>query len=138
MKRAEMAMAGREYWLHIKEKYRPDEETGLVIVQTNETEMADTAVRLLPVYMKRKYLKRIILILDRELATEIKKEENPKSVILVAVERRKIEELLVYHRLVPFFYETAVVSVEDPYGNANIIGKEGITLEDYVKNALYV
>lgn len=135
---AEMAMAGREYWLHIKEQYRPDEETGLVVVQTKETEMVDTAVRLIPVYMKRKYLKRVILILDKEIAAKIKKEENWNTVIFVVAERRQIEELLAYHRLVPFFYETAVVSVEEPYGNANIIGKEGITLEDYVKNALYV
>ena len=35
-------------------------------------------------------------------------------------------------------HEIAVISVEEPYGNANIIGKEGITLHDYVKDALYV
>lgn len=140
MKTAEMEMAvrGREYWIHMKEKYVPDEETGLVIVQSEEQEMIDTALRLLPVYMKRKYLKRVIVVIEQKTAAGIEKEKNSDAVIFVAAQRKEIEDLLAYYRLVQFFHEIAVISVEEPYGNANIIGKEGITLYDYVKNALYV
>lgn len=132
------AVAGREYWIQLKEQYLPDEETGLIIVQTKEQDMIDTAIRLIPVYMKRKYLKRVLVVTDRETAAKVEKQENPDAVTIVAAQRDQMEELLAYYRLVQFFHEIAVVSVEEPYGNANIIGKAGITLEDYVKNALYV
>lgn len=138
MTRAEMAVAGREYWLHIKEKYQPDEETGLIIMQTGEPEMVHTSVRLIPVYLKRKYLKRVILLMDEEMVPEIGAEGIHEMVSLEAAPRIRIEELLSYYRLVQFFHEIAVVSLEEPYGNAHIIGNEGITLENYVKNALYV
>lgn len=138
MPEAQAAMAGREYWLRIKERYLPDEETGLIIVQAREPDMIDTAVRLIPAYLKRKYLKRAILVADQETAAEIGLREKPSGITLVAAERKVLEELLTYYRLVQFFHEIAVISVEEPYGNAHIIGNEGIALEDYVRNALYV
>lgn len=134
----EMAVRGREYWIHIKEKYVPDEETGLIIMQSEEQDMVDAALGLLPVYMKRKYLKRAIVVMERETAAGMERGRNPDSVIFVEAQREEIDALLAYHRVLQFFHEIAVISVEEPYGNANIIGKEGITLNDYVKNALYV
>ena len=133
-----VAVRGREFWMHLKEQYLPDEETGLIIVQTKEQDMVDPAIRLIPVYLKRKYLKRALVVTDRETAAKIEKEDNSDAVTIVAAQREQMEELLAYYRLVQFFHEIAVVSVEEPYGNANIIGQAGITLEDYVKNALYV
>lgn len=138
MTEAEMAMAGREYWLYIKEKYQPDEDTGLVIVQTKEQNMTDIAFRLLPIYLKRKYLKRVIVITDQEAIAWVEQRVESDRVTLVAVRRKMLEELLIYYRLVQFFHEIVVISLEEPYGNAHIIENEGITLEDFVKNALYV
>lgn len=138
MAEMEMAVRGWNYWMHIKEKYVPDEEIGLVIVQSEDKAMVDAALGLLPVYMKRKYLKRVIVVMERETADGTGREGTPDSVVFVAAQRKEIDDLLAYYRVVQFFHEIAVISVEEPYGNANIIGKEGITLSDYVKNALYV
>lgn len=138
MSESRAAVSGREYWMQLKEQYLPDAETGLIIVQTKEQDMIDTAIRLIPVYLKRKYLKRAILITDQETAVKAGGAEDQEAVNLVAAERKQIDELLAYYRLVQFFHEIAVISVEEPFGNAHIIGKAGISLEDYVKNALYV
>lgn len=138
MAEAQAAISGREYWLCLKEKYLPDKETGLIIVHTKEPDMIDTAIRLIPVYLERKYLKRVLVVTDKETAVKIKEGGKPAPVTFVTVRREQMEELLAYYRLVQFFHEIVVISVEDPYGNAHIIGKAGITIEDYVKNALYV
>ena len=95
MTEAEMAMAGRKYWLYIKEKYQPDEDTGLVIVQTKEQNMTDIAFRLLPIYLKRKYLKRVIVITDQEAIAWVEQRVESDRVTLVAVRRKMLEELLI-------------------------------------------
>lgn len=133
------AMRGREYWMKLKEQYCPDEETGLIIVQTEDLELISAAVWMVPEYLKRKYLKRVLMVVNQALAANLIKIMLEEShITLIITEREHIEELLDYYRLVQFFSEIVVVSTNEPYGNSHIIGKMGISVENYVKSALYV
>ena len=133
------AMKGREHWLKLKEQYCPDEETGIIIIQTEKPKLIHTAIQLIPEYLKRKYLKRVLGVTCHDLLANLIKTTFRKDCVILAItEQKYIEELLDYYKLVQFFSEIVIISTEEPYGNSHIIGKVGITLEDYVRNALYV
>ncbi len=146
----ECAKKGREIWLEIKEKYSFEPESGcLVLMPSADKQLNQAAMRHLPHYMERKYLDKAVVICMEEklLIEEMQKgkpaEENntagrTRQIITVQLEADKIAQLLKYYRLIQFTKNIVVVSLEEPFGNANIIGREGITLENYVVDALYV
>lgn len=133
------ALRGREYWMSLKKQYGLDEKTGLFLFPSLDNELNQEAIKLLPWYLKKKYLTMAVIVTDQEAvvkqADSVKKEE---AVFLRKTDGDSLNDLLNYYRLVQFHSAVVVISMEEPYGNRHIIGKAGITLNDYVRNALYV
>lgn len=133
-----MAERGREIWLSIKEKHQLNNECYLIICPSSDGALNKEALNLLPDFLQRKYIdKAVIVALDIQLQKELSK-GTYVSISLEVLRYEDIEALLKYYRLVQFIKNIAVISLEDPFGNAGIIGKGDITLTDYIRDSIYV
>lgn len=137
----EDAKRGRELWLEIKGQYSFDPINDcLVILPSQERKLNQAAMKEIPDYMERKYLHRaiIISISSVPLTEQGQQFAEERQIFLKQLEKVQCKQLLKYYRLTQFTKNVIVVSLEEPYGNGNIIGKKGITMDDYVRNAVFV
>ena len=137
----EAAKKGREIWLEIKEQYSFEPLNDcLVILPSQEKRINQAALREITDYMRRKYLYKsiIVSITGVPLAKSGQKFAEGRQIFFKQLEGIQCEQLLKYYRLTQFTKNVIVVSLDEPYGNGNIIEKEGITLDDYIRNAIFV
>lgn len=137
----EDAKRGREIWLEIKGQYSLEPVNDcLVILPSQERKLNQAAMKEIPDYMERKYLHRaiIISISSVPLTEQGQQFAEERQIFLKQLEKVQCKQLLKYYRLIQFTKNVIVVSLEEPYGNGNIIGKKGITMDDYVRNAVFV
>lgn len=137
----EAAVKGREIWLRIKEQYSFEMINDcLVIIPSLDKELNRAALEEIPNYMYRKYLRKAIIISSTDLPLIESGQESAEKqqMFYIQLERVQCEQLLKYYCLTQFTKNVIAVSLEEPYGNGNIIGKEGITREDYIRNAIFV
>lgn len=136
----ELAKKGRDIWIDIKNDFSYEALSGCVVMMpTDNRELNRAALEKLPDYMEKKYLKKAVIICRKDmeiLQTHLEKINAAIFIKQLAVS--DLECLLKYYRLVQFTKNIVAVSLEEPFGNAGIIGREGITLKDYVADALYV
>lgn len=134
----QLALSGREVWIRLKETYKINEYCFLVLCPSDEILLNKAAMENLDEFLKRKYIKRAVVV---SIYTDIRRlcEDSKQAEIqFVCISQEEMEGILKYYRLTQFTQNIVVISLEEPFGNGNIIGKEGITLEDYVRNAIYV
>lgn len=132
------AFKGREYWIDLKVRYRVDENCFLIICPTDNFLLNVIAMENLTDFLTRKYIKRAVIL---SLNPKLEKDYpflTDVNVQFVQVEQEKMECILNYYKLTQFTKNIVVISLEQPFGNENIVGKKGITLTDYVKDAIYV
>lgn len=131
------ALEGRRMWLEWKKKYALDNHCGLILFPSLCKELNEAGSRQLPSFMKRKYLKKALALYTQEMPVPLVTGEG-FEIITVGIAKEKMEALLKYYCLIQFTKNIVVISTEEPFGNNGIIGKEGISLEDYVRNGIYV
>lgn len=137
----EAAKKGREIWLEIKRQYSFESINDcLVILPSQEKKINQEALKEVPGYMQRKYLHKAVIISDKGGPLPMYGQEcaEGRQIFFKQLEKIQCEQLLTYYRLTQFTKNVVVVFLEEPYGNGNIIGKEGIMLEDYIKNTFFV
>lgn len=137
----EDAKRGREIWLEIKGQYSFEPVNDcLVILPSQEEKLNQAALKEIHDYMQRKYLyKAVIISISGVSPTEWGQQfAEGRQIFFKRLEKVQCKQLLKYYRLTQFTKNVAVVSLEEPYGNGNIIGKRGITIDDYVRNAVFV
>lgn len=127
-----LAMEGKRCWLDIKKMYNIKCEDCLVILPSDDNELNKCAIKYLPSYMEKKYIRKSFLVSKGDLNIA------DKQVTVIKLTFDKIQALLKYYRLLQFTRNVVVISLESPYGNENIINKEDISMDDYVKDAIYV
>ena len=86
---------------------------------------------MLPQIKQEKYMEKVV-VLTEELHTVIS-----KDIIQVQRNQQVIESIMRYYRLQQFAFNIYVASDEMPYGCSSIIGVKGITIEDYVRYAIF-
>lgn len=135
----EEAKAGRQAWLEIKYNHSFDSINDcLVILPSQDRSLNQAALKEIPDYLVRKYLGRAIIVSSDMLREDERQIAEKRKLIFVHLGEKQCNQLLKYYRLTQFTKNILVVSLEEPYGNGNIIGKEGITLEDYIRDAIFV
>lgn len=137
----ESAKRGRELWLEIKGQYSFESINDcLVILPLQEEKLNQAALKEIPDYMQRKYLYKAIVISISGIPQTEQRQKSAKEqqIFFKRLEKMQCRQLLKYYCLTQFTKNVIVVSLEEPYGNGNIIGKKGITLDDYVRNAVFV
>ena len=136
----EQVNRGRDIVSAIKERNRGDDTICWVLLPENQEELNHLATgEILLDYMERKCCqKAIILSPDRE-------QEEPKCMkvtrgLMIQYLTLGMEEfaaVLSYCRLVPFAQNLIIVSLQEPYSFSAWIGHFGISLEMFVRNALF-
>ena len=134
----QLALEGRGCWLKLKEKYKMDDHCCLIICPTDNPLLNRIAMDNLIIFLKRKYLEKAVILSPYPYMKKYIMPTKEKEIYFVHAEKHKMESILKYYRLTQFTKNIVVISLEEPYGNDNLIGKKGITLVDYVKNAIYV
>lgn len=127
-----LAMEGKRCWLDIKKMYNIKCEDCLVILPSDNHELNKCAIKYLPAYMEKKHIRKSLLVSKSDLNIA------DKQVTAIKLTFDKIQALLKYYRLLQFTRNIVVISLESPYGNENIINKENISMDDYVRDAIYV
>ena len=132
------AMKGRDLWLSVKKVYKINEEWCVVIMPDDDLSLKKKAVDVIPEYLNRKYLKKAIIIeswsgksIDNDYLID-------ERIVIKYVADEDMNNLLRYYKLNQMFKNVVVISLKEPFGTTGIIGKCGITLDDYVRDALFV
>lgn len=133
-----MILHGRKVWLTLKNKNVIDNSWVLILFPTRNTELNESAIKCIPAYLDRKYLANTMLLAieGTGLFKDIK--INGHLVVTKYLSESDMESILTFYKLQQFFKNIVVVSLEDPFSGGGIIGKCGITLDDYVADAIFV
>lgn len=132
----QQAIGGRKVWLELKEKYLITNDKCLVFISSSNKELNHYAIKNLKEYIEKKYYTGALVVCEDELKEDEK--QYVQDFDVVCIDENIVKDLLAYYRLVQFTKNIVVVSEKEPYGNLGIVGKKDITLEDYVKDAIYV
>lgn len=133
----QLALEGRKCWLGLKKKYEIDDNCCLIICPTEDQILNRIAMENLKDYLKRKYLKKAVVITSYLNIKEYCPYIEKIDIYFEYMEEDEVEGILKYYRLTQFAKNIVVIYLEEPFGNGNIIGHKGISLVDYVKNAIY-
>lgn len=134
----QLAYEGREYWINLKERYEIDEYCYLILCPTDNSSLNRIAMENLTDFLTRKYIRRAVVLLTEGESAEDYPRSADMDIRFIQADKKEMECILRYYRLTQFAKNIVVISLEQPFGNENIIGKKGITLTDYVKDAIYV
>ena len=128
----DVARRGHKIWKTIRDTYHIGENDCLVIFPDDNEQLDILALRYLDDYLYRKYINRAFIVVPSE------KNICNSNHEMISLPINEVNELIAYYKLVQFKEKLVVVSMMEPFGNDGIIGKAGITLDDYIVNALYV
>ncbi len=128
------AMSGRVIWNDLKRKYKVTESDVVVIVESTDKCLVSKSIELLREYTDRKNLDREIIICCSD--TQLAPCDDRR--IVVQKGKDELNALLRFYRMIQFTKNIVVISLSMPFGNKGIVGKVGITLEDYIRDAIYV
>ena len=131
----EKAILGRDIWIRLKQQYSITEDWYIVIFPTSDMSINKIARDYIKSFARKKYINHFLL-LSRNENEKLNCEEI--DVNEVQLNENEIEELTLYYRLQQFHRNIVIVSLDEPYASDGIIGKKGITLEDFVKDAIFV
>lgn len=131
------ALSGREVWLKIKKKYEFTNEFGIVLFPSENQDLNTEAAALLPSYKSRAALKKVVAVTCRKSAACLLSCLAEENIEYEMLGQEEMEDLLGYYRLVSFCAHVIVVSLDKPYCEKHFLTETGITLENFVKNAIY-
>lgn len=132
------SLKGRDRWFKLKEKYQIDKEWYLILMPTCNKKLNHTAFLYLNEFRNKKYIKKILVVISDHGKDNSISFNKWKDVYIENVDEQVMTELVLYYRLQQFFRNIIVISAEEPFGTGGIVGKCSITLDDYVRDALYV
>ncbi len=130
-----MAKKGLDIWKKLKNRYGISMEWAIIIFPEKDLVLNKLGLDLLPQYLQRKYLQKVLIISVGQLRTE---KVSRMGIYLEIVTENEMSMLLKYYRLVQFAKNIVVVSYREPFGTDGMIDKEESTLRDYVMDAIYV
>lgn len=131
----EQAAKGRQVWLGLKETVQYTSDDCLIIFGATDRRLMEPAFDYIPEYLRKKCFSRGILLISRDNGDF--PETDEEIIVKVRLDADDIEALLKYYRLCQFAENIVVVSLEEPYGNDHLLGYKGISLDDYIKNAIF-
>lgn len=129
----EKALKGREIWLAIKTKYGIDDHSCVVLLDC-ECETESIVNEILPRYLKKKYLDKAVVLSSADISEYVNEAGN---IICHRIDITAKDLLLAYRKASKFFEYFIVVSLEEPFGNFNLVGKYGITMDSYIEGTFF-
>lgn len=136
-KEFEEALAGRDVWLKIKNKYGFTNGCGMAVFPSEDEALNKEAVRLLPEYRRKLFLNKVVAVTDQAAVTDLLKNVISGEIFCENLAQEEIQLLLKYYRLVIPCAHISVVSMDEPYGNGNLLKEMDVDFEDFIMSAIY-
>lgn len=138
---SEKAGRGMKNWLFLRDKYNIGVFDGVIFFPSFRNDLNEEAIKLIPYYMDKKFISRALALYVQDYLDEMLRKSaisEDKILLLEKIDSEEMSELLQYYRLQQFTKNICVISFKMPFGNDGVIGKEGISIGDYVKSAIYI
>lgn len=130
---------GQEIWQKIKEKYSLTEWDALVIDDGSNIELSLAAERNLISCLRTKYIRRAVYLGLTEIHINPQGHENESlEIFQMVLQAADLYALLRFYRLIQFTKNIFVISGKAPYSGVGVIGKAGLTYEDYLRNGIFI
>lgn len=126
-----LAEKGRIFWLDFKKEISWNDNWSLILVPDENPILREALVRLLPEIERRKYMVQPVILSDCKI------DKCSDNVIYKLISSDEMQALLKYYRLCQFASNVYVVSFKMPFGNENMVGMEGITIDDYLLDSIF-
>lgn len=136
-KEFEQALAGRTVWLKIKEKYHFTNGCGIVVFPSEDEALNREAVRLLPEYREKMFLNKVIAVTDNEAVVNVLNNVVDQNIYCEMLRQDEVNLLLIFYRLVIPSAHFSVVSMEEPYGNSNLLREMDVDFKDFILSAIF-
>jgi len=126
------ALKGREYWMRLKEKYSFKSEDCLILCAVEDSDWLQEVEKWVPAFAERKHFSQTIFLSTVRLPALPERE----GIFLecIVIEKEQMKCLLKYYRLTQFTRYIYAIALEQPFGNAHMIGHKGITIQDWLRN----
>lgn len=126
---------GWSFFAEIKKKYCLNEDDYIILFPNDMEELSNMVIDNIEMLKRKKYAKRFFFICCNQDNLHTEKRDDT---IWICCSQKELDALVTYYTLVDFFANVIVVSFDMPFGSKGIIGKKGISLRDYVVDALFV
>lgn len=131
------ALKGRRIWQEIKGRHGGANMFGLVMFPSEDSVVNSEAVALLPRYKERMFLQKVVAVTSQGGVIHALETAGYEDICCESLSHKEMKQLLTYYRLVPFCVYTAVVSLEEPFGNASLLYNGGMDLRSYILLSIY-
>lgn len=131
------ALAGRKLWLDLKETYGINDLWCLLVLPEEDPALNDCAYHNVYPWMKQRCLSGVCVVKLEDCRVASTSEAGDLTVRYADLKPDEMECLLSYYKLCSFFENTVVVSVHEPIGNLNFLGKHGLTLDDFIRETFF-
>lgn len=130
------ASRGKKIWHKIQKKYHMENEF-LILLRDTEKELAKSALSYLQEFIKKKYSSgAVVVTTNKDFITEYSNLQCNINFELVSPEQE--EFLVAYYCLYHFYDAVIVVSLNEPFGSYGLLEKETITLDDMVREYIFI
>ncbi|MCQ2522892.1 MAG: hypothetical protein MJ123_01020 [Lachnospiraceae bacterium] len=126
---------GRGIFVDIKNKYCLNENDYIILFPDDMDELSNMVIDNIEVLKRKKYVKRFFFVCCDQTNLHVEKRNDT---IWICCSQKELDALMAYYTLVDFFSNIIVASYDMPFGSKGIIGKNGISLRDYVVDVLFV
>ena len=99
--------------------------------------MNSAAIELLPDYRAQMFLAKIVAVTDQEDVFGTLGKLKYENICCEKISGEEMKKLLKYYCLVVFCAHTAVVSLQEPFGNYSLLQDGGIDLKSFIFSAIY-
>jgi hypothetical protein len=136
-----LAFEGGRVWKRIKKQYKPDKKIdALFLFPHDDMGLNMCVINNMEQFINRKlYLHALLIVRDEETSNAagqlLELNRTGKYYVCVITDDEMIA-LCKFYRLVGFFHNIRVVSLDEPYGSRGLIGKKDYTIDFIVKYSI--
>lgn len=126
------AKKGFHVWKKLYKGNKITNQDRILCLLECENELNKAVLMQLDDYIEKKYLQRIVLVINEKDRTNIKEYNCAEKVTVYRINDDEMNYLIRFLRVVNLMDCVIVVSDKPPFGNLNLIGVKDITLQQYI------
>ena len=132
------AWKGRSLWKKLVREYEIKLGVYLIALISDDVEQNTYAISYLEEFLKKKYAEgAVILTYDSRYDKEIRS-LHLANVHIRHVTTKEMTSIARYYCLQRFSDNVVIVSLDEPFGSYGLLEKDGISMEDMVRNYIFV
>ena len=133
-KRIRAALAGRSFWLKLKNKYDIDNGIYVLLMPEDDRELNEYALKHIDNLVAHRNARGIITLTNQQWIIESAATYSEKIIAVKSLTDKEIDTLISFYELYAFSERLLIVSLTKPHGSKlyNTVGIHGVSKEDLV------